>query len=129
LPTECLQQGSTFIGNYSLTNGYTALKTNFNIVFLLSNEGVEKINKQYTVYLPDWVTINEQMKLKYKKTGSLTYMVLVDKKPEWEINKTINIKWGNTLSGIEDFSIVQGRGFCETEEEFNMGYLWMREKI
>jgi len=103
-------------------------KANFNIVFLLSNEGVEKINKEYTVYLPDWVTLSEQMKLKYKKTGSLIYMVLADGEPEWEINKTINIMKVDTLSGIEDFSIVQGRGFCETEEEFNMGYPWMREK-
>jgi len=103
-------------------------KANFNIVFLLSNEGIEKINKKYTIYLPNWVLINEQMKLKYKKTGSLTYMVLADKKPEWEINKKINIRRADSLSGIENFSIVQGRGFCETEEGFNEGYPWMREK-
>ena len=95
---------------------------------LLSNEGIENISKNYTIYLPKWVLINEQMKLKHKKTDSLTYMVLTDEKTKWEINKKIITKRASSLSDIEDFSIVQGKAFCETEEQFNQWYLWMREK-
>lgn len=103
-------------------------KIEYNIAFSLSNEGIEKINKKYTIYLPQWISINEQMELKYKKIGSLTYMVLSEKTPQLEINKKIVIKRATSLSDIEDFSIVQGKAFCETEEEFNEWYLWMREK-
>ncbi|HEY8891710.1 MAG TPA: GNAT family N-acetyltransferase [Clostridium sp.] len=102
-------------------------KAEYNIVFPLSNEGIEEIDKKYTIYLPQWILINEQMKLKYKKAGSLTYMVLTEIK-KMKINDQINIKRSTSLSGIEDFSIVQGKAFCETEEEFNEWYLWMREK-
>jgi len=103
-------------------------KTEYNIAFPLSNEGIEKISKKYSIYLPQWVLIKEQMKIKYKKTGSLTYMVLVHEKPKMEINKEIITKKAISLSDIEDFSIVQGKAFCETEEEFNEWYYWMREK-
>lgn len=103
-------------------------KSEYNIAFPLSNEGIEKINKNYTIYLPQWILLNEQMELKYKKTGSLTYMVLIDEIIKLKINKQIIIKRATSLSGIEDFSIVQGKAFCETEEEFNEWYLWMREK-
>lgn len=103
-------------------------KANFNIVFPLSNEGIEKISKNYNIYLPQWVLINEEMKLKYNKTGSLTYMVLSDTRKTLKTNEKIIIKRADSLSDIEDFSIIQGRGFCETQEEFNEGYSWMREK-
>lgn len=103
-------------------------KKEFNIAFPLSNEGIDKISNSYTIYLPQWVLINEQMKLKYIKTGSLTYMVLTDKKMKLKINKEITTKIAISLSDIEDFSIVQGKAFCETEVEFNEWYLWMREK-
>jgi len=102
-------------------------KAEYNIAFPLSNEGIEKINKKYTIYLPKWI-INEQMKLKYKKIGSLTYMVLTDEKTKSKINNKIIVKKAISLSTIEDFSLVQGKAFCETEEEFNEWYLWMREK-
>jgi GNAT superfamily N-acetyltransferase len=115
---ECLEYG-TFIHSE---------KSEYNIAFPFSAEGIEKISGEYTIYLPDWVLMNEQMKLKYKKTGSLTYMVLTDRKKEWKINKKIIIKRADSLSSIEDFSIVQGKGFCETEKEFNEWYPWMREK-
>lgn len=103
-------------------------KADYNIAFPLANEGIEEINKKYTIYLPQWILINEQMKLNYNKIASLTYMVLADKKTKLETNKNITIKRATSLSDIEDFSIVQGRAFCETEEEFNEGYYWMREK-
>lgn len=100
----------------------------FNIFFPFSNESLEKMNKEYTIYLPQWIFINEQMKLKYKKVASLTYMVLANEKARWEINKKIIIKRANSLSDIEDFSVTQAWGFCETEEKFNQAYSWMRQK-
>lgn len=103
-------------------------KEEYNIGFPLSKEGIEKISKKYTIYLPQWVSMNEQMKLKYKKIGSLTYMVLNNEKIKWETNKEIITKRAISISDIEDFSIVQGKAFCETEEEFNKWYPWMREK-
>jgi GNAT superfamily N-acetyltransferase len=115
---ECLEYGEFIHSD----------KAEYNIAFPLSNEGIDKINKKYTIYLPQWVLINDQMKLKYKKIGSLTYMVLNDEKIKLEINKKIIVKRASSLSDIEDFSIVQGKAFCETEEEFNEWYLWMREK-
>ena len=103
-------------------------KAEYNIAFPFSNEGIEEISKKYTIYLPKWVSINDQMKLKYKKAGSLTYMILNNERREWKINEKIITKRAISLSGIEDFSIVQGKAFCETEEEFNEWYLWMRER-
>lgn len=103
-------------------------KEEYNMFFPLSKEGLEKISKKYTIYLPEWLSINEQLKLKYKKVGSLTYMVLNDEKTKWETSKKIITKRASTLSDIADFSIVQGKAFCETEEEFNEWYPWMREK-
>lgn len=103
-------------------------KAPYNIAFPLSNEAIDEISKNYTTYLPQWISINEQMISKYKKLGSLTYMVLTDKNSEFEINKEIIIKRSASLSDIEDFSIVQGKAFCEEEEEFNEWYPWMREK-
>jgi GNAT superfamily N-acetyltransferase len=115
---ECLQYGEFIHSD----------KAEYNIAFPLSSECIEKISNKYTIYLPQWIFINEQMKLKYKKAGSLTYMVLNNEKRKWEINKKITTKRAISLSDIEAFSIVQGRAFCETEEEFNKWYLWMREK-
>lgn len=102
-------------------------KAPYNIAFPLSTEAIDKISKDYTTYLPEWISINEQMEARYNKLGSLTYMVLTDKNSEYEINKEITIKRVSSLSGMEDFSIVQGKGFCEEEEEFNEWYPWMRE--
>lgn len=94
-------------------------KEEYNIGFPISQEGLEKISKKYTIYLPQWVLIDEQTKLKYKKLGSLTYMVLSNKRTKWETNKKIITKRASSLSDIEDFSIVQGKAFCETEEVTN----------
>lgn len=103
-------------------------KAEYNIAFPLSTEGIEKASKDYTIYLPQWVLFNEHINSKYKKLASLTYMVLANEKAKWDINKTLVTKRAISLSDIEDFSIVQGKAFCETEEEFNKWYLWMREK-
>lgn len=103
-------------------------KAEYNMAFPLSKEGLDKTDNKYTIYLPEWVLINEQRELKYNKVGSLTYMVLADEKTKLEINKKIIIKKATSLSGLEDFSIVQGKAFCETEEEFNEWYPWMRGK-
>lgn len=100
----------------------------FNIFFPFSNEGIEKLNKKYAIYLPQWIPINEQIKLKYKKCGNLTYMILTNEEPKWGINKKIVIKRANCLPDIEDFSVAQTWGFCETKEKFNQAYSWMRQK-
>lgn len=100
----------------------------FNIFFPFLNEGTEKVKKDYTIYLPQWILMSEQMELKYQKFGSLTYMFLADKEARWGINKKIKIKRANSLPDIEDFSVAQARGFCETDEQFNQAYSWMRQK-
>lgn len=102
--------------------------TDYNIAFPLSKESIEKISREFTIYLPQWVQIDEQIKSQYKKTGSLTYMILDGGSENWAVNKQIIIKRADTLSAIEDFSIVQVKGFCETQEEFNEWYSWLREK-
>ncbi|MFL0248098.1 GNAT family N-acetyltransferase [Candidatus Clostridium stratigraminis] len=103
-------------------------KSDYNIAFPLSIKGIEKISDEYTIYLPQWISMNEQVKSKYKKIGSLTYMALENGKTKWETNKSLIIKRVSSLSDMEDFSIVQGKAFCEEEEEFNEWYPWMREK-
>lgn len=100
----------------------------FNIFFPLSNEGIDEIDKKYAIYLPKWVLINEQIKLKYKKVASLTYMLLTNQETKWETNNEIVIKRADSLNDIEDFSLAQTWGFCETEERFNVAYSWMRQK-
>lgn len=115
---ECFEYGKFIHSN----------NTDFNIIFPLSSESIEKMNKEYTIYLPQWVLINEQMKFKYKKVGSLTYMVLANEKAKRKINEKIIIKRANSLSNIEDFSVAQTWGFCEVEEKFNKAYSWLRQK-
>jgi len=99
-----------------------------NVVYINTSEEIEKINDDYDIYLPPWVTINGQLKSKYEEIRSLTYMDLDNKEAKWETNNNLTVKRVNSLSDMEDFSIVQGKGFSEEEEEFNDWYPYMRGK-
>lgn len=71
----------------------------------------------------NWLISNKQ------HTHTLSYMFLNKKqlttkplKREW------HLKVAPTLQHIEDFSLVQGKGFCPTDDSFNEWYPWMRSK-
>lgn len=103
-------------------------KPSFNIAFPRSLESIEKISSLFQIYLPDWISEKEQSGFSQNKTGSITYMILPEQKNNWNRNNKIVIKKAVSLSDIEDFSLVQGKGFCETEDIFNEWHPWMREK-
>lgn len=103
-------------------------KQAYNIAFPLSSENIETISPSFQIYLPDWIPASKPIKSEWKKTGSLTYMILAESENNWKINNSLIVKKAITLSDIEDFSLVQGKGFCESEETFNEWYPWMRGK-
>lgn len=103
-------------------------KVAFNIAFPFSSESIEKISSLFHIYLPDWILAKKQTGLARKKTGSITYMTFSELENNWKTNKKIVVNKSVTLSDMEDFSLVQGKGFCETEDVFDEWYPWMREK-
>ncbi len=103
-------------------------KPAFNIAFLLSADSVITIGSMFHIYLPDWINVNEKTLSGWKKSGSITYMILSGTKDNWKINNKITATKIGTTADMENFSLVQGKGFCESEDDFKEWYPWMREK-
>lgn len=98
-----------------------------NIAFVLSTEIIDNIAPNYRLYLPTWVSTTALINNR-QEIGSTTYMILPDINQTWNFDKKIKIKKVTTLKEMEDFSLVQGKGFCEDEDVFNEWYPWMRKK-
>lgn len=103
-------------------------KPSFNIAFPFSAECIATTGSMFNIYLADWINAGEKTLIGLKKTGSITYMIFSDKEKSWKINNNITAKKAGTKQDIEDFSLVQGKGFDETEEDFKIWYPWMRAK-
>ncbi len=103
-------------------------KSAFNIAFPLLPESIEAINPMFRMYLPDWIIPGEKTKVLWKKNGCLTYMHLPKHKNNWKTNNRLLVKKAGTVSHMEDFSLIQAKGFCETEDDFNEWYPWMRQQ-
>lgn len=102
----------------------------FNIAFRLSNNAPKIIEKKFNIYLPCFLECNRNFMNGRKKSGNLTYMILEPGKncKTAGNNNNITVIKANTIKEINDFSMAQARGFCETEEEFNEWFPWMKEK-
>lgn len=99
---------------------------NFDITFLI-NKDITAINSRM-VYIPDW-TSNSNALIESEKISDLTYMsansnVIND----WKTNSAIETKKVLNDSDLELFSIVQSRGFCETDEIYNEWFPFLRNK-
>ncbi|MBI2969024.1 MAG: hypothetical protein HYY40_14575, partial [Bacteroidetes bacterium] len=103
-------------------------KPPFNIAFPLSTESIATIGSMFHIYLPDWVNADEKKLKGWERTGSITYMIYSNKDIFWKTNKKIVVRKAVTKQDMEDFSLVQGKGFDETEDDFKEWYPWMREK-
>jgi ribosomal protein S18 acetylase RimI-like enzyme len=69
------------------------------------------------------------LKSNKKHTHTLSYMILDKKQLKTEpLKSELHFKVEPTLQHIEDFSLVQVKGFCPTDESFNEWYPWMRSK-
>lgn len=103
-------------------------KADFNLVFPLVTKELNQIDNAFTIYLPDWVEKEKGCKLNRKKSDSISYMILSKKEIPGNINKNLTFKRAASLTEIEDFSLVQARGFCETQAEFDEWHSWLQEK-
>jgi ribosomal protein S18 acetylase RimI-like enzyme len=101
-------------------------KSYFNIAFTFSTEAVETVSPMFNLYLPDWINIDDKLK-NWKSSGAITYMTLNDTNQIWNLNTNLQVRKASSMQEIEDFSLVQGKGFCDPGEDFNEWYPWMRE--
>ncbi len=101
-------------------------KPYFNIAFPASVSSMSLVNEAFNVYVPNLPEMEGGMK-GWDKTGSITYMTLVGA-PAWQMNADISVRAAVTGNDIADFSMVQGKGFCDTEDEYNEWYPWLHEK-
>ncbi len=102
-------------------------KSAFNIAFPFSSESIAAVSSFFRIYLPSWVPPNESLSRGWTKIGSITYMALHKHENNWKDNGALLVRKVTTLSDMEDFSLVQAKGFCEGLEEFNEWYPWMRK--
>jgi len=103
-------------------------KPSFNIAFPFSAESITTIGSMFHIYLPDWINADEKILKGWEKTGSITYMIHSNKDMLWKINNKTVIKKAATKEDTEDFSLIQGKGFCQTEDDFKEWHPWMSEK-
>lgn len=92
---------------------------------------IPEINHISTFYKTPWSgeSNSNWLKIDKKHTHSLSYMILDKKQLATEpLKNELHFKVEPTLQHIEDFSLVQGKGFCPTEDSFNEWYPWMRSK-
>jgi len=102
---------------------------NFDITFLI-NEYQPAFNSKM-VYLPEWSSnsIQSIKPDKVEKIADLTYMSANSNiLKEWKTNNAIVTKKIVSDSDLELFSIVQSRGFCETNEIYNEWFPFLRKK-
>ncbi len=101
-------------------------KESFNIIFLKSPENIYSLPESYRIYIPAHTLSIQKLPEKYKPLGSITYMTLSHSRPIWNLQTKLKYKRVDTIESMEDFSLVQSRGFCETQEIFDEWYPWMR---
>ena len=103
-------------------------KPYFNIALPSSKMNIESIGSEFKIYIPEWLNFDGNIINNREKSGSLTFMTLPNVQVEWEINQNLVVRKSTSDTDLEDFSFVQGKGFCETEEEYNEWHPWMQNK-
>lgn len=101
----------------------------FDITFLIIDELPTIESKM--IYLPDWNSHSIQNTKSgcTEKMADLTYMTASPiKLKEWNTNSAIITKKVISDYELELFSIIQTKGFCETEEIYNKRYPFFRKK-
>ncbi|MEK6624488.1 MAG: GNAT family N-acetyltransferase [Bdellovibrionota bacterium] len=105
-------------------------KKEFTFVFVgLSSLG-NLANDYQTFYKTPWAgNVNSDwLKQNKKHTHSISYMVLNPKRFYIPLDKSqVVIEKESSLSHLEEFSLVQAKGFCSTPEVFSEWYPWMRK--
>jgi ribosomal protein S18 acetylase RimI-like enzyme len=102
---------------------------NFDITFL--NNKYQSDFHTKMIYLPEWTTdSNQTIKPdKVEKIADLIYMSANSNiLKEWNTNNSIVTKKVISDPDLELFSIVQSRGFCETDEIYNEWFPFLRKK-
>ncbi|MBI2518947.1 MAG: GNAT family N-acetyltransferase [Bdellovibrio sp.] len=105
-------------------------KKEFTFVFVGPSPLGDLVNDFTTFYKTPWAGEQNTNWLKQNKkyTHSLSYMVLSPKRLNTpSINPHVLIEKKSSLAHLEEFSLVQGKGFCSTPEVFNQWYPWMRK--
>jgi ribosomal protein S18 acetylase RimI-like enzyme len=103
-------------------------KIDFNIAFPLSEKAVVNVTREFKMYLPDWINPGSAFSINWQKQRKLCYMVLNQSVDDWKINERVKIKAVSTIAELEDFSLVQVKGFFETDESFNEWHSWLRAR-
>jgi GNAT superfamily N-acetyltransferase len=103
-------------------------KIDFNIAFPLSEKVIVDVTPDFKMYLPDWVDPGSAFPINWQKQRELCYMVLYPRSEDWKINERVMIKAASTIAELEDFSLVQGKGFFETDKSFHDWYPWLRAR-
>lgn len=102
---------------------------NFDITFLINECQFDLDSKM--IYLPEFTIDSNQIieSYKTKKIADLTYMSANSNiLKEWKTNNDIKTKKVMNDSDLELFSIIQSKGFCETEKIYNEWYPFLRQK-
>lgn len=102
---------------------------NFDITFLINECQFDLDTKM--IYLPELTTDSNQSieSFKTEKTADLTYMSANSNiLKEWKTNDAIITKKVMNDSNLELFSVIQSKGFCETEEVYNEWHPFLRKK-
>lgn len=102
---------------------------NFDITFLINEE--QSIIDSKMIYIPEWTSHTNQIikSDRAEKIADLTYMSANSTiLQEWKINNSIVTKKVTNDLDLESFSIIQSRGFCETEEIYNEWFPFLKKK-
>ena len=102
---------------------------NFDITFLINEE--EQIIESKIIYLPEWTNQTNQIikSDRAEKIDDLTYMSANSNiLKEWKTNNAIVTKKVTSDSELELFSIIQSKGFCETEVVYNEWFPFLKKK-
>jgi len=103
-------------------------KPSFNIAFPLSSESITTIGSMFNIYIPDWLNVDKNKLIGWEKTGSITYMILSGMIDNWKTNNKISVREIGSTADMKNFSLIQGKGFCQTEDDFKEWHPWMSEK-
>jgi GNAT superfamily N-acetyltransferase len=122
----------THRGNISIENNiYTLMseKESFNFAIPGVKTSLSEFMEKFKIFylLPQCLTHEDLLRQKeYVNNSSINYMSIEISQSPWLVNEELSIKKATTEKDFEDFSEVQGRGFCEAEEVYKEWYPWMR---
>ena len=101
-------------------------KPAFCFAVLTAPDGFEvAVGHDSTLYVPDWLTVPNEVGDQYRLSHALTYMFLEAAQSEPEGDPSIR-RVGDARM-MEDFALAQSRGFIEDETMFAEWMPWLRD--